>query len=343
MSDESKNIPARPRRRVTAQAVAERAGVSRSAVSRAFTEGAYLDQKKKARILEVAAELGYRPNVFAASLQAESSNIVAVLTGNMKSHFDAELVEELLGRLTAAGKWPIVVSGEKVANASSIEGLFGFPVDAMILRGGSMDKFVVEACAKLHIPLIISGVTVNSDTADSVACRNADGTYALTQLLLNRGRRRFAWIDGPTRVVTQETYRRERRKGVIRALEEAGLELITSCDSDYTYEGGLAAAESILLDHDIDALMCANDAMAAGALSYVRETLDLNVPEDLSVTGFDDVSMAAWPCFDLTTVRNPRTEIVDHILRLLHERLADPAKPGEVVLVGADLVPRGTH
>jgi DNA-binding LacI/PurR family transcriptional regulator len=343
VSDESENIPAKSRRRVTAQAVAERAGVSRSAVSRAFTQGAYLDQKKKAQILQVAAELGYRPNVFAASLQAESSNIVAVLTGNMNSHFDAELVEELLGRLTAAGKWPLVVSGEKVANAPSIEGLWGFPVDAMILRGGSMDKFVVEACAKLHIPLIISGVTVTSETADSVACRNADGTYALTRLMLERGRRRFAWIDGPTGVVTQESYRRERRKGVIRALEQAGLELVAFCDSDYTYEGGLAAAETILRDHDVDALMCANDAMATGALSFVRKTLQLRVPEDLSVTGFDDVSMAGWPCFDLTTVRNPRTEIVDHIMRLLHERLADPSKPGEVVLVSADLVPRGTH
>ncbi|CUH81840.1 Glucose-resistance amylase regulator [Tritonibacter multivorans] len=342
MTDEN-NIPAKPRRRVTAKAVAERAGVSRSAVSRAFTKGAYLDQEKKARILEVAEELGYRPNVFAASLQAESTNIVAVLTGNMKSHFDTELVEELLGRLTAEGKWPIVVNGEKVANASSIEGLFGFPVDAMILRGGSMDKYVVESCAKLHIPLIVSGVTVKSERVDSVACRNADGTYALTQLLLEKGRRRFAWIDGPTRVVTQEAHRRERRQGVERALAERGLEIIATRDSDYTYEGGLAAAEAILREQDVDALLCANDAMAAGALSYVRENLGLKVPEDLAVTGFDDIDMASWPCFNLTTVQNPKSEIVDHIIRLLHERLANPAKAGEVVLVGADLVPRGTH
>ena len=319
--------------------VADAAGVSRSAVSRAFTEGGYVDQQKKAKILKVAQQLGYRPNAFAASLQTSSSNIVAVLTGNMKSVFDTELVELLTDRLTEAGKWPIVVSGEKITTASSIQSLFGFPVDAMVVRAGSMDQLVIDSCSKMNIPLVFSGVIVDAEAVDSVACRNTDGTYEITKLLLQRGRKRFGWIDGPCRVVPT----RERRIGVETALREAGIELIVSEDSDYTFAGGMDAARKILAAHDLDALICANDAMAAGALSIARDVMGKKVPEDISITGFDDVELADWPCFNLTTVRNPKHEITHEIMRLLEARMADPNKPSEAILVDADLVIRGTH
>lgn len=341
--NEKNNTPAKPRRRVTAKAVAERAGVSRSAVSRAFTKGAYLDQEKKTAILKVAEELGYRPNAFAASLQTQNSNIVAVVTGNMKSLFDRELVETLLNKLTEAGKWPIVVSGEHVVNAASVDGLFGFPVDAMIVRGGSMDNFVVESCAKLQIPLIFSGVIVDADRVDSVACRNTDGTYEVTKLLLENGRKKLGWIDGPTQVVAQEMSNRERLQGVQRALHEAGLSLVAQADADYSFHGGLQAAEALLRAHDLDGLICANDAMAAGALSCARDKMGLRVPEELAVTGFDNGEIASWPCFNLTTVDNPVDQIVAEIMRLLDERMSNPAKASEAVLVDSNLIPRGTH
>lgn len=161
----------------------------------------------------------------------------------------------------------------------------------------------------------------------------------MTKLLLQKGRRRFGWIDGPPRVVST----RERRVGVQRALEEAGLELTADDDSDYTFSGGMAAARKMLGQYDLDALVCANDAMAAGALSVARDIMGMKVPEDLSITGFDNVEMAEWPCFNLTTVRNPMREITDEIMRLLVERIADPNKPGEAIWVDAELVERGTH
>lgn len=98
----------------------------------------------------------------------------------------------------------------------------------------------------------------------------------------------------------------------------------------------------MLAQAELDALLCANDAMALGALAAFRALPDLSVPEDVSIVGFDDVALAAWPDFNLTTLRNPIDQTVTEILRLLEERLAQPDKANEVVLVDPILMLRGT-
>ncbi|MDC0738435.1 LacI family DNA-binding transcriptional regulator [Cognatishimia sp. SS12] len=330
--------PNRPRR-VTATDVAKAAGVSRSAVSRAFTQGAYLDQEKKERILACAQELGYHPNAFAAGLQTTQSNIVAVITGEMRSQYDHELVDHLLKGLLAIGKWPMVLSGRELASAPNLQGIFGFPVDAMIVRGGSVDPFVTNACAKLQIPLIISGCIVKAPLVDSVSCRNFDGMFALAKLLAASGRRRIGFIDG----VPNRASKAERPAGAKAGLAEHGLSFVATITSDYSYHGGLQAAQTLLAEHDLDAIMCANDETAIGAITAVQDVLGKRVPEDVAITGFDNLKMAAWPNFNLTTVQNPIRDTVAQILRLLQERLANPAKPGETVLTDAPVVARGTH
>lgn len=330
--------PTRPRR-VTATDVAKAAGVSRSAVSRAFTDGAYLDDDKRARILKVSQDLGYRPNAFAAGLQTTQSNIVAVVAGEMRSHYDNELVDHLLKELVAIGKWPIVLSGPEISTTPNLQGIFGFPVDAMIVRGGSVVKFVVESCAKLQIPLIFSGCVVDADYVDSVSCRNFDGMHALANLLVHSGRRNIAFIDG----IPNRASRQERPAGARAGLLENGLSFVDTETADFSYEGGYRSALALLKRHDIDAIMCANDETALGAITAIRQELGLRVPKDIGITGFDDIRMSDWPNFRLTTVRNPVVETVSAIVRLLSERLEDPSKVGETVLLDAKIVKRETH
>lgn len=336
--NEDSVTPTRPRR-VTATDVAKAAGVSRSAVSRAFTDGAYLDQDKKTRILKVSQDLGYRPNAFAAGLQKTQSNIVAVVAGEMRSHYDHELVDHLLKELVAIGKWPIVLSGQEISDTPNLHGIFGFPVDAMIVRGGSVDEFVVESCAKLQIPLIFSGCVVDAEHVDSVSCRNFEGMYALANLLAETGRRKIAYIDGlPNRASKQE-----RPAGARAGLANNGLAFVDTETADFSYEGGYRAAIALMKKNDLDAIMCANDETALGAITAVRQELGLRVPEDVAITGFDDLRMSDWPNFRLTTARNPTEETVAAIVRLLSERLEDPNKVGETVLLDADVVKRETH
>ncbi|MEO0913006.1 MAG: LacI family DNA-binding transcriptional regulator [Pseudomonadota bacterium] len=330
--------PKRPRR-VTAQDVATAADVSRSAVSRAFTPGAYLDAAKRELVLRTALQLGYRPNALAASLQGARTNLVGIIAGDIGNQYDSELVAHLVARLNEADKWPLVLGGAEAVTEQSVMSVLSYPLDALIVRGGSIDTALFSNCAKLNIPVIFSGRVVEGPFIDSVCCRNAEGTARAVDLLLARGRRRFGFIGGPAAWSSVQ----ERLAGVERQLARAGLPLIVRCEADYRFAGGSNATRGMLAQHPLDAIICANDAMALGALSVARNEAGRSVPEDLSIIGFDDVTLAAWPDFNLTTLRNPQARTVTELLRLLDARLTDPEKPSETVLIDPILMERGTH
>lgn len=323
---------ARPRR-VTAADVADLAGVSRSAVSRAFTDGAYLDAEKRRKIREVAAQLGYQPNALAAGLQGGRSNLVAIFAGNTRNVYDTDFVSHLVSVLNGLNKWPILIDGE-----SADEDVLRYPLDALILRGGSMSAEMVESCAKIGIPMISSGRPFVASGVDNVCCRHEDGMRMATKMLIAKGRKRFGYIGGPVNFYSSLG----RRFGVVQTLEEAGLSIVSERVGNFTAEAGHQMAREMLGKHPIDALICANDATAIGALTAARE-LGTEVPEALSVVGFDDISMAKWPIFDLTTVRNPIDAAVAGIIDLLERRLEDPYKASETILVAPTLIERGTH
>ena len=326
------------RRRATAQMVADAAGVSRSAVSRAFTEGAYLDAEKRSRIMAVAEELGYQPNALAASLQGRRSHLVAIFSGNIRGAYDTDFITRLVSELNALDKWPILIDGAGERARTATLDVLRYPLDAMILRGGSMPADLTEQCAKLGIPMIISGRPVEAPGVDNVCCRHAIGTRAVTELLLEKGRRRFVHIAGPGDFFSSA----ERRLGVLSALEAAGLDFVAEAEGDFTVDGGYRAALGLLDNNAFDALVCANDSMAIGALAAAGER-GRHVPGDLSVVGFDDLAIAKWPSFNLTTVRNPIDAAITEILSLLERRLEDPSKPGETRYVDPHVVLRGTH
>lgn len=325
-------------RRVTAQTIADLAGVSRSAVSRAFSPGTYLSAEKRNRILQIAAEAGYQPNALAAGLKEGRSNLVAVFVGNMRSPYDAAFMGCLARTLNAIRKWPILIDGTDEGADSAVEELLRYPLDALILRGGSMSPEIVEQCARVGIPMISSGRPVSAPGVDNVCCRNAEGMQRMTELLVSRGYRRFGFIGGPPEFFSSA----QRRAGVLQALDAAGLRVIAESTGDYTVEAGSVAARNLLIENKLDALVCANDATAIGALSAAQE-LALDVPGDVAIVGFDDIAMAEWPIFNLTTVRNPIEPAVESIALLLERRLADPGRPEEGILIDPVIVERGTH
>lgn len=335
----SRDIKSAPApRRVTAQMVAEAAGVSRSAVSRAFTPGAYLDAEKRERIQEIAAELGYQPNAMAAGLKGGASHLVAIFVGNMRNPYDSDFVSRLVRALNGMNKWPILIDGSDDNAQSAMEELTRYPLDALILRGGSMWAETAEHCARIGVPMISSGRPIDAPHVDNVCCEHAVGSSMITQLLLDRGRQRFGFVAGPDGFYSSA----ERRLGVHRALSAAGMTLLSEVQGDYTVEGGYQVAAQMLQQQDLDALICANDAMAIGALAAARES-GIDVPQNLSVVGFDDIAMAQWPAVNLTTVCNPIDASVEHIVDLLSLRLASSRRDGETRTLTPYIVERGTH
>lgn len=337
-ADPPDKLTRRPRR-VTAQDVATAAGVSRSAVSRAFTPGSYLNEAKRARVLETAFRIGYRPNALAASLQGKPTQLVAVIVGDLRNQYDAEFMAALVSALRRAQKWPLVLAGQDAGSEREILSVLRFPLDALIIRGGSVSPNVIQTCEKLSIPMIYTGRAVRGGKIDSIYCDNKTGMGMAVDLLIAKGRRVFGYLGGPADW-SSET---ERLDGVVHHLANHGLSLVAHGNADYTFEGGAHLAAQMLRANDLDALICANDAMALGALSHARHALGLAVPDALSIIGFDDVAMAQWAEFRLTTLRNPVDETVGHILRLLDQRIDNPAKTGERVRIAPILMARDTH
>ncbi len=326
-------------RRVTAQEVAQAAGVSRAAVSRAFTPGAYLSEDKKSRILEAAQKLGYRPNALAAGLQRKGrSNLVAVVTGDIANQFDSEIRAKLNRGLNRIGKWSIVLEGPEDMSEEKILEVLAYPLDALILRGGSVSESVAFHCSQLNIPLIVSGRLMPG--VDSVCCDNRQGARIAVDQLVASGRRNLAYVGGLNRLYSA----RERRQGFETALAAHGLAAVAFAKSDYSYAQGYEATTKLLAENPhVDGVFCSNDVVAMGALAAAQQEHGRQVPEDLSIVGFDDISMASWPDFQLSTIKNDMDATVEHILRLLVERLNDEDKVGETVVIKPEFVPRQTH
>lgn len=337
MDKDDLSTPERPRR-VTAQTVADAAGVSRSAVSRAFTPGAYLDADKRKKIHEVANQMGYQPNALAAGLKGGRSHLVAVFVGNMRSAYDTEFVSTLVGELNALNKWPILIDGGDQRAESAIDRVLRYPLDALILRGGSMSEELVDMCIKFSVPIISSGRIVDAPGVDNVCCRNAIGTRLATEMLVKQGRSRFGFIGGTPDFYSSS----ERRAGVQDTLSALGMSLIAETTGQFTVESGYAATLELLENNILDALICANDAMAIGALTAAQDA-GVCVPDNMSIVGFDDIEMAKWPSFNLTTIHNPIGAAVDQVISLMESRLNNPDKQPETVFIDPYIVERGTH
>ena len=326
-------------RRTTAQMVADKAGVSRSAVSRAFTPGRYVEAEKRERIHAVAAELGYQPNALAASLQGGRSHLVAIVAGEVRNPHDTALITRLCEQLNENGLWPLLVTGGKNESSASLDETLRFPLDALVVRGGSMSDSFVAQCTKLGIPMICYGRPLQDSNVDAVYCRNYEGMKILTSFLIRSGRRRFAYIAGPEGFYSSH----ERRRGFLDVLKDHNLVLEGEVWGDFTVAGGYSAAQRLLREcAPPDALVCTNDATAIGALSAARE-MGRDVPAEMSVTGFDDIEMSGWPMFSLTTIRNPLDQTVNALVKRIKIRLEDTASPSQTVFIEPELVLRGTH
>lgn len=328
--------------KVTSQDVAERAGVSRSAVSRTFTPGAYVSEKVRTRVRRAADELGYLPNVLARSLIAGNSGLVALITGPIASPQEPILIEAVTRKLAEHGKRallvPLPTSG--IADESLFQAL-SYQVEAAIVFAGTVGIPAVEHCVNIGTRLTLFGRIVEAPGVNCVIYDNAAAADAAARLLVRGGHRRIAYIGTRHRTFSDL----ERRRAVAAVLEEHGLAFHGEGEGDYGHDSGYQAALAMLNAVDPpDAIYCSNDGMALGALDAAR-ALGVRVPDDLAVVGMDDTPMAAWPAYRLTTWGIAPDAIAAIILRStlapLEQRGDDEAVP-RVVRIPLSLALRST-
>ncbi len=310
----------RARRGPTSSTVAEAVGVSQSTVSRALHGDPRVRPDTRKLIERTAAELGYRP-AWLASGEPERTRTIGVVVSDLTNPFFPSLVTPVHDELRIMG-YRVVLFAERTdipTGQQALHNLLDREIDGVLVTTATLDSRLAEAMADRDLPLVLLNRYVDGMDVDRVVADNHQGGRAAARHLVELGHTRIGVIRGPANTSTS----RDRHAGLLTGLEQAGVTLdeLMVREGPYSHQSGYQNARDLLRGPvPPTALICGNDVIAFGAIDAAK-SLGLEVPADISVIGFDDVPMAAWEVFSLTTVRQPLSEMAREAARMLVERI----------------------
>lgn len=325
-------MTSRSSHRVTSFDVAALAGVSQSAVSRAFTPGSSIAEETRQSVLKAARKLNYVPNSIASSLTTRRSNIVALILGDMNNPFYVNVLQTFTSRLQQQGRQVLIFIVERNADSDeAILEVLKYQVDGVILTAAQLSTRMTSMCHERGIPIVLFNRYIPGSDASGVRCDNVGGGRMVAEAFLAAGASSFSIIAGDPKGTTSQ----DRVSGFVDRMLEHGIRRtdIRVLEGNSSYDGAYAATTSYFAEltasrlRHPDALFCVNDIMAMGALDALRYKLGLRVPEDLMLAGFDDIPEGRRKPYHLTTVRQPIDEMVEEALTILH--LNEPDQPIE--------------
>lgn len=328
-------------RKVTSLQVAKRAGVSQSAVSRVFTPGASVAPKTAEKVRKAALDLGYRPNVLARAMITGRSRIIGLVVAYLENHFYPEVLEKLSNALQAQGYHVLIFMASQTAgNIDDVVGeILDYQVEGIIIASVALSSDITSRCEAAGVPVVLFNRLQDDESLAGVASDNLAGGRKLARFLARGGHRRIAHVAGWEGASTQ----RDREAGFRQVLAEAGQALHSRAVGNFHADQAKAAARTLFdTDDRPDAVFVANDHMAFAVMDVLRFELGLRIPGDVSVVGYDDVTIAAWPSYALTTVRQPANRMVDATVRTMLERISNPDAPARRVAIDGPLILRGS-
>jgi DNA-binding LacI/PurR family transcriptional regulator len=300
---------------ITAEDVARKLGLSQSTISRAFSTTASISEKTKLRVLQTASALGYQPNVIARSLITRRTNIVAIVMANLVDPFYPVVLDELAQQIQSRGFQTLLFvpsPGQDVDDV--LPKLLQYQVDAIVLASATLSSAMARICAARGMPLVLLNRYVPGLEVHAVACDNIAGGRRVADLLFGLGHQRPAFVSGESKASTN----RDRQRGFVARLAELGIRTcLHQPGGAYSYEAGYDAVRRLLRQRKRpDAIFFASDVLAFGGMDMLRQA-GIRIPQDISVVGYDDVPLAAWRAYDLTTVRQPIKEMVEASVEML--------------------------
>jgi DNA-binding LacI/PurR family transcriptional regulator len=317
----------------TLDEVAERARVSRTVVSRVINNGPHVSRAKRDAVEKAIRELGYTPNRAARTLVTRQTGVVVlVVSGDGPEVFaDPFFAQIIVGASATLEKTHLHLMLSLATPVHGRQRLRTFlqtrGADGVMLVAMRGDDPLIDIAAQSGLPTVFVGLPMHGTPPFYVDVDNAGGSRAATEHLLRSGRRRIAMITGPDDTAVG----RERRRGYAEALLLAGLGPYASEPGDFLEEGGAVAMRALLSAHpDLDAVVAANDNMAAGALRALRDA-GRTVPGDVAVVGFDDAPVAVHTDPKLTTVHQPVQALGREAARMLVD-LLDGGQPQPFIL-----------
>lgn len=286
--------------------VAKAAGVSTATVSRCLNGEAKVAEATRKRVMRAVDDLGYTPNFNARAMAARRTNTIGAIIPTMENAIFARGLQAFQETLLELG-YNLLVSSSAYRpelEAEQIKALIARGADGLLLIGYERDQAVYDYLKKRGVPTLVTWVYTEANAPAAVGFDNQKAMAALTDKVLSHGHRHIAYISG---IVSGNDRAASRLAGVRKSLGAYGLDPATLpvIEKTYAIESGAAAFETLMQNSPRPtAVMCGNDVLAAGALSKAQE-MGLHVPDDVSITGFDDIELARIVRPPLTTVHVP--------------------------------------
>ncbi|WP_171180479.1 LacI family DNA-binding transcriptional regulator [Ruegeria sp. HKCCD8929] len=315
------------KRSITSYDVAKAAGVSQSAVSRAFSPNASIAKATRERVLEAAKELGYQPNAIARSMSSarigaqQKTGLIGVIFTRFEDPFFARMVADLSRSVQACGWQMLLFTVDTHSEVdSALNTLMQYKIDGAIIMSTILSDQMAQTCRAREIPVVLFNQSVEGLDVNSVQIDNRGGGRLATECLVETGHDRIAVVGGETGDATLMA----RETGFVEYLLEAGVELFIREEGNFTFSSGREAGLRLFSRRESpDAVFCVSDVMALGVLHAARFELGLQVPQDFSLLGFEDIPAAEWPGHSLSTIRQPTRRMIRDAVNILVDNMQD--------------------
>lgn len=331
---------------VTLKDIAARAGLSVSSVSLVLRgKETRLSEESRKRILDAAREMNYRPNQLAAGLSGQRSNTIGLIVPDIHNSFFAELAQ---GVISTAQDYNYTVllnttGADYLGVREQLEILASRKADAIIMGTAPADSPTdaadfVDFSQKIGIPMVMVDRYSMQRGGASVSLDHYRGACMATEHLFSLGHKRILHISGPQNAYSAE----ERRRGFEDTMRKYGITDLTDCilKGDYSWEAGYKAVDEIL-QRNCTAVFAANDMIAFGVYRGLRER-GIQIPQDISLIGFDDILFSEFLEVPLTTIRQSACEIGKEAALQALQLVKYGDVPGKFICLEPQLVVRAS-
>jgi LacI family transcriptional regulator len=300
---------------VTTKDIAKRAGVSQTTVSRVLNKSDKVRPETRDRVM--AALKGYVPHAQARAMRTNRTETIGVVASQITNPYFPELIEAIYAAARDRDLRMLLWS-DSAAAAAAVDGVRRGLVDGVCYTSAVTGDPGLQELMSLESPIVLVNRGLASGAVDQVMSNSEQIGRLAAAYVIASSRSRVAMIAGPSDIVGID----ERRDAFRNALQQSGLTLPGAWDRQgaLTYVSGQALADQLCEDGVPEVIFCGNDLMAFGAMSALARR-GLSVPEDVWVIGIDDLPMASWDVFSLTTIRQPIRVLAEHALDLLTRRI----------------------
>lgn len=315
--------------------VAKRAKVSPATVSRVLNNTAGVKSSTRQRVMKAVGELNYQPNLHARTLASGTNRTLGMIVSNLGNQYFFDIFRAVDTAAQREGFEVLVVNTDYSPQhlTASIDLMTGYRVAGLAVIVSEMNIALVEKLSEIKVPVVVSGVEMPDHNLTNIRVNCRRGMERLLEYLQSLGHRRTAFIGHHSQLESID----ERRQAFLETAERRSphLETVVFIDSDSMPGGQQAARDLLASGFNPTAIICVNDVMAVGVLKELRDR-GVRVPEDISVTGFDNIGLTEFVSPSLTTVHIPR----ERIGQLVFENLMGDRDATRDIMIDTDLVLR---